>query len=368
MATTDSLKDEQDAYSTAFNEPENAAPAVSEDEAFGLTDKAMPAEEDGAAAQNAAEDGADGQDGSTDAIAIVVDGDELQNAAEQQVAKATTQNDDEGRGEPADVVVEAGDEPEPGMDMEKEKQRLKSWEGRLKAMEAKLKAAGADAKEEQGEEPVSQKAEAMAEAIEQSADQADTPADADALQNLADQVESGDITPEEAMKVMSSDFGDDFVKMIEVITAAKAKDIAMKAVDEMRGTVDEIIADIRDTKTQQHFEKISSVHPDFADIGASEEFKQYVESMPDGEREAAIQVIGGGSAKQIIQLLSAFKESSSTPNEDLTPAQGESVVEEAAEDTSAMDDAEGVRSGGMKLPDQPKQAGNDDYETAWNEA
>ena len=238
MATTDSLKDEQDAYSTAFNEPENAAPAVSEDEAFGLTDKAMPAEEDGAAARNAAEDGADGQGGTTDAIAIVVDGDELQNAAEQQVAKATTQNDDEGRGEPADVVVEPGDEPEPGMDMEKEKQRLKSWEGRLKAMEAKLKAAGADAKEEQGEEPVSQKAEAMAEAIEQSADQADTPADADALQNLADQVESGDITPEEAMKVMSSDFGDDFVKMIEVITAAKAKDIAMKAVDEMRWTVD----------------------------------------------------------------------------------------------------------------------------------
>jgi hypothetical protein len=231
-------------------------------------------------------------------------------------------------------------------------------------MEAKLKAAGADSQEEQ--------AEAVSDAIEQAADATDTPADEDQVEQIAEQVESGAISTEQAMKQLAEDFGDDFVKMIEAIAVAKAKEAGAAATAELGKTVDEVINDIVDTKAKAHFEKIADVHPDFNEIGSSAEFKTFIESMPEDKKAAAMQVIGNGSAKQIIGLLSEFKEANAagaasgaeTP-EELTQAQGESIVEEATND-EALDAAEGVRSSGMKLPDQPSTASS--YEDAWNEA
>lgn len=371
MATTkDDLQNAHDAYGAAFNEDHQPAHEMSEDEAFGITpENVEPAETETKAQDNAAEDAAEGE-GDDNAIAIVIDGDELQHDAEAVQAMQTAKAEAEaGQGEGNESVTPEGVKPEgdatnveaPEVDLEKEKQRLKSWEGRLKAMQAKLEAAGADTEEEQ--------AEAVGEAIEQAAEQAETPAEEQAIEQVAEQVESGQMTPEQAMKQLEEDFGPDFVRMIEVIATAKATEAGGKAVNELKGAVDEIIEDIKDTKTRNHFEQIAAEHPDFQEIGESEQFRQFVESMPEEQKQAAIQVIGNGSAKQINQLLSQFKDHAKGGSEpELTEAQGESIVDEAAAEdhNDALDAAEGVRSAGMKLPEQP--ASSDNYEDAWNEA
>lgn len=363
MATQDQMKDDQDAYSAAFNEEEQTKQEPTEDEAFGLAGPTT--------ADNAAEDGSDGQASEPVDIAIVIDGGDMEKQAEDMRARETAEEAAEMPGQDgASEEVGEGDASQvesPSVDMEKEVQRLKSWEGRLKAMEAKLKAAGTDTPEEEQE--------IVSEAIEKAADATDTPADEEKVEQIADQVESGAITPEQAMKQLAEDFGDDFVKMIEAIAVAKAKEAggaaASEKFGELKGTVDEVIADIVDTKAKAHFEQIAAAHPDFQEIGASEEFKQFVDGMPDADKEATMQVIAGGTAKEINKLLTAFKNSGAAaeaPGEDnggLTEAQGESVVDEAVAEDPALDAAEGVRSSGMKLPEEPKAGGN--YEDAWND-
>lgn len=351
MATQQDL--ERDEFAAAFNEDDAPAAQMSEDEAFGL---AEPKTEETAAEDAGAPQGMEAAD-----VAIVVDGDELEKSAGDAMAKDTAEAAAEPAGE-AEVVSDEGDAAEvkpPMVDMEKEVQRLKSWEGRLKAMEAKLKAAGAA-------EPEEQQA-AVSDAIEQAADAAETPAEAESVEQIAEQVEDGSMTPEQAMKQLAEDFGEDFVKMIEAIAVAKAKEAGGAAASEKFGelskTVDEIIGDIVDTKARSHFETIADAHPDFQDVGSSEEFKAYIEAMPEAGREQAMQVIANGSAKQIIKLLDGFKKSAAAaPAEELTQAAGESIVDEATEEQ--MDAAEGVRSSGMKLPDQPKSS---NYEDAWND-
>lgn len=355
MATTnENLKDDQDAYSAAFNEETQPAKEMSEDEAFGIEPE--KAESDSAMA--AAEDGAEGQSGDGVDVAIVLDGGELEEQAENMQARETAEASGDAQENPPAAEEVAAEEEAPAMDIDKETQRLKSWEGRLKAMEAKLKAAGVDTPEEEKE--------AIGEAIEQASDAAETPADEEQIEQIAEQVESGAMSPEQAMKQLAEDFGDDFVKMIEAIAVAKAKEAGGQAAAELKGTVEEIINDITDTKTKAHFEQIAAVHPDFQEIGASEEFKQFIEGMPEDQKATAMEVIGNGSAKQINQLLSNFKDRAQGGSEpELTEAEGESVVEEATND-EAMDAAEGVRSSGMKLPETP--AASQDYEAAWNEA
>lgn len=350
MATNDQMNEDEKAYAAAFDEDMAPAATMSEDQEFGtgeMPETPAPAED----TEVMSEDTGNANEGEAPAMAIVVDGDEME--AEMQAAGAKDSAEAAAEDEP---VVAVADESAPKTaDMDKEIQRLKSWEGRLKAMEAKLKAAGADTEEEQ--------TEAVAEAIEKSADTTDTPADEEKVEQIAEQVEEGEISVEQAMKQLSDDFGDDFVRMIEAIATAKAREAGSQVVGELKGTVDEIIGDIVDTKTKAHFERIVDAHPDFNEIGESEEFKAFVEAMPDDQKGAALEVIAGGTAKQIIKLLNDFKAAApQAKGEELTQA-AESIVDEVSEDQ--MDAAEGVRSSGMKLPDAPQKA--DDYASAWDQ-
>lgn len=355
MATIDQMNDDEKEFAAAFDEDQAPAASMSEDEEFGMAEAAPAqpvAEAKDGAPEVAAEDAGEASDGESPAVALVIDGGEIEAAADQAGAKdsAEVAADQE-------PVVAVEDEPaKQPADMDKEIQRLKSWEGRLKAMEAKLKAAGADTEEEQ--------TEAVAEAIETSAEATDTPADEEKVEQIAEQVEDGQMSVQQAMKQLSDDFGDEFVKMIEAIATAKAREAGTQVVGELKGTVDEIIADITDNKARSHFEKIADAHPDFNEVGESEEFKGYIESLPDDQKGAALETIAGGSAKQIIKLLSDFKATGAKAAEQLTEAQGESIVDQAV-DESAMDAAEGVRSSGMKLPDAPQKA--DDYASAWDQ-
>jgi hypothetical protein len=346
MATIDQMNEDEKAYAAAFEEEQASAPAMTEDQEFG-TDEMPAAAED---TEMKSEDAGNASEGESPAMAIVVDGDEMeaemQNAGAKDSAEAATETE---------PVAAISDEPaKQPADMDKEVQRLKSWEGRLKAMEAKLKAAGADTPDEQ--------TEVVAEAIEKSADATDTPADEEKVEQIAEQVEEGQISVEQAMKQLSDDFGDDFVRMIEAIATAKAREAGSQVVGELKGTVDEIIGDIVDTKAKAHFEKIADAHPDFNEIGESEEFKAFIESMPDEGKGAALETIANGSAKAIVKLLNDFKATNKAGAAELTEAK-DSIVDEVSEDQ--MDAAEGVRSSGMKLPDQPQKS--DDYASAWDQ-
>lgn len=362
MATQD-MNDDEKAYLDAFNEDVQMAAGPTEDAEFGTEEPADPAAEPAAElpaepveskdTDVMSEDAGNANDGEDASVTMVVDGGELETAADAAGAKDSAET-------AADVepVVAIEDEAAPkSMDMDKEIQRLKSWEGRLKAMEAKLKAAGADTPEEQ--------TEAVAEAIESAADTTDTPADEEKVEQIADQVEEGSISPEQAMKQLAEDFGDDFVRMIEAIATAKAREAGTQVVGELKGTVDEIIGDIVDTKAKAHFERIAEAHPDFNEIGESEEFKTFIESMPEEGKGAALETIANGSAKAIVKLLNDFKAANKAGGDatpDLTEAK-ESIVDEVSDDM--LDAAEGVRSSGMKLPEQPQKS--DDYASAWDQ-
>jgi hypothetical protein len=349
MATIDQMNEDDKAYADAFNEDQAPSAGMTEDQEFGTGE--MP--ETPAPAQDTemmSEDAGNANEGESPAMAIVVDGGDMENEVQAAGAKDSAEVAAD-----QDTVVAASDVPaKQPADMDKEVQRLKSWEGRLKAMEAKLKAAGADTPDEQ--------TEAVAEAIEKSADAADTPADEEKVEQIAEQVEDGQISVEQAMKQLSDDFGDDFVRMIEAIATAKAREAGSQVVGELKGTVDEIINDIVDTKAKAHFERIADAHPDFNKIGESEEFKAFIDSMPDEGKGAALDTIANGNAKQIIKLLNDFKATNKAGAAELTEAK-DSIVDEVSEDQ--MDAAEGVRSSGMKLPDQPQKA--DDYASAWDQ-
>lgn len=254
----------------------------------------------------------------------------------------------------ADIAAAAEPAP-PAIDPEKEAQRLRSWEGRLKAMERELAAKAAAAGK-----PVE---EVASEAIEDVSEETPNPELGMAADEVAEKVESGEMSVEDAMTQLADDFGPDFVKMIEMIASSKAREAGEKAAGEKFGelnkTVDEIIGDIVDGKAKAHFTAIASAHPDFNDIGKSAEFSSFLEALPPEQKVEAERIRQGGSAEEIIELLTFYKSASKgtgAPQADTQPEP----------EDPALDAAEGVRSSGMSLPEEPKVA-DDDFAGAWEQ-
>jgi hypothetical protein len=119
-------------------------------------------------------------------------------------------------------------------------------------------------------------------------------------------------------------------------------------------TLAELIDSLNDERERAHFGAIAEHHPDFNDVAGSQGFHAYLMAMPEDERTDAQRIVDGGTAKEIIGLLSAFKKSQH---------QGESN-DTSEPDDDALDAAEGVRSAGLKLPEQPAMGGS--YEEAWD--
>lgn len=311
------IRDDEQAYAAAFDEDMTPAVEPGEDEAFGLT----PPAEDAPAASNA------GTEGEPPSVAIVIAEDEPETRAEHAA-------------EPTPEPANEGDEP---MDP-KEIQRQKSWEGRLRAREEELARREAALKALAPSEPT----EGLEDAAEQLED-AGEPEKAKAVEQAADAIESGEMTAEQAMKVLADDFGPEFVRMIEAIAASKAeaagRTIAERAAGELGQSVQSIIDNIVDDRERRHFEAIADAHPDFAEISENPEFAEFAKSYQDGERIAS-----EGSAREINKMLSDFKKSRQ---------------QEPQKPDPAVEAAEGVRSSGLRLPTAPTQA--DGYEEAWKD-
>ena len=288
MTPEQSQQDQSD-YGAAYDEDMQTPVQQTEDEAFGLVPDESVMEDDGI--PNTPEE-------ATEVIDETPDAESVTSAAPVQATTLTP-----------------------------EEQRLKSWEGRLKAREAELNAmsAGKTTQDEDGESMDHDSSESEIQ------------------ETIEDAVEATEgMDPDEALKALSADFGEDFTKMISSIIDAKVA----KASSGVSQSVDEIINDIVDSKAKAHFETIADRHPDFMDVANSDEFKAYCESQP-----GCAQVVESGSAREINKMLDKYKKTLGQP---------------AEESDDSMDAAEGVRSTGMRLPPQPSSSS--DYAAAWDEA
>lgn len=275
------------------------------------------------AAEASAEGGASGDPGAAPAMAVVIETDATE-----------------------DGPTPDGEEPM----SDKDKARESSWRGRLEARERELAAReeALKSREQSTQGPAEEGAETPAQ-------EANEGAMGEKLEETVEAVQSGELTVDQAMKTLSEDFGPDFVKMLQVLVDASATAAASKVADEKVGglskTIDGIVDQYVGDKAQNHYESISDAHPDFMEVAESEDFKGWVDAMPEEDKAKALKVIGGGTARQIVRLISAFKEISKKPAEQ--------------EDTGAMDAAESPRSGGaLQIPDKPTQS--QDYEEAWS--
>lgn len=314
MAQTQAQVDAaDDEFANAYKEDPKAPPAQSDDDAFGLNlDAVVQAEDDGI--PNNPEEATEAEPDAPEAVNA-----ETEPAAQANEAVLT----------PADLAREV--------------QRLKSWEGRLKARESEQRAGETVAASTEGA-PTDPGANGTEPSIEKVAE-----AEIQKLQGLS---------PEDALQTLAADFGDEFTNLLNAIIDAKVS----KAVHGMNQSVDEIINDIQDSKARHHFETVVTRHPDFNDIADSEDFKAFIEALPDQDKAEANRIVEVGSAAEICKLLDVYKgQKKSAPAEVPTAA----AATPAQEDTEGMDAAEGVRSTGMRLPTQP--AASTDYGAAWDE-
>lgn len=261
-------------------------------------------------------------------------------------------------------------------------QQLRSWEGRLRKAEADLKAkTDGDALGQPEGTPGANTETTTADALDQVADQTPDASLATAATEVADQVAAGEITPEQAMAQLAEDFGEPFVKMIETIARAAAGKAADEKIGSVSKSVEDVISHIQNGAEKAHFEAIYAAHPDFMEVSEQPAFQEFVASKgPDAEA-----IVAGGSAKDINALLDEFKGGQAAPADEAQPAASEAIpaavapAEPASPGMNALaaaadavnegeiDDMEGVRSAGLRLPEEPK-AGADDFEAAWNEA
>lgn len=281
---------------------------------------------------------------------------------EQQEEPAPTEAAVETPAEPADTPAEpAAKAPELTPEaLEQQAQKLRSWEGRLKAREAELNGKAAKSPEGSAAEEASDTLEGVAGAAAVGGNDEL----AQAANAAAEAVESGEITPEQAMQQLSEDFGDEFIGMIKVLAKAFAKEevtpVAKKA--------DELAATFNSREEAAHFGAIAAKHPDFRDVAQSAEFKAFMDGLPEDVRADAQKIAQGGTAAEVIELLDVFKETAGSKQAEqpkaasTQPAQADT----ASDEDEALQSMEGVRSGGVRLPEKPAVA-KDDFEAAWEQ-
>lgn len=355
MATTpEDVKKNASDYEDAFNDNTPPAPEQTEDEAFGL---GMDVEE--AAAADAEQTSGDGAP--LKAVVLVADGEAVKEAAGEAVAEDSAAAAAESQSQ------ENADEPTDPKDI----QRKKSWEGRLKAEEARL-AKVRDELEAKAAAAGKSTEDVASDALERASEEAEAGGDmnmAEKVEDAAEKVESGELSAEDAMKALAEDFGEPFVKMISAIAKSAASATAAEKMGALESTTSDIIDDIKETKTRAHFQAIEAAHPDFVEVGKDPMFNEWKAADPERERIAA-----SGSAAEINAMLAEFKAQGATTDTaaaETAPApvaQAGAPVEQAADDSAPddeLDAAEGVRSAGMQLPEEPAAA--DDYAGAWEE-
>lgn len=230
---------------------------------------------------------------------------------------------DTSAGQPDLTAEEQGEQISP-----EDLQRQKSWEGRLRKREEELAAREAALGSGNGD-----------------------------AQSAADDAEIAEIRQR-----LTEDFGDEFVGMISKLAAYEARKLAAEDFDSklnpIQQTIAQAIQDVHAAFESMHFGAIADAHENFQDIINSPEFGAYINGLSGDEQEAAQAVLEGGTPKQVIGLLNAYKESLEQKAEQSGP---DSSVEDA------LDAAEGVRgSSPVQLPGRVPVGDEDEYRAAWD--
>lgn len=246
--------------------------------------------------------------------------DELEGEATESVAEVAEEGETATEEAP-EVATEAA-LAAPAPDIEKEIQRLKSWEGRLKAREAELKSREAGVAT--GEMPAS-------DAVQ-------------AVEQVADAVASGQ-SMDDALEQIEADFGPEFVQALTALVSAQAARVVDEKVGVVNSDVASLIDALKNDRQREHFEIIAEKHPDFMEVGTSPEFMDWVKQ----KGEEAQNIVNVGSARQVCALLGEFKKGAN---------KGDPTEDGAVSVPS--------RSGGLRLPAKP--AASDDYLSAWEDA
>ena len=252
-----------------------------------------------------------------DTGAVVIDAETAVNDAAEEAGIDTS------AGQPDLTAEEQGEQISP-----EDLQRQKSWEGRLRKREEELAAREAALGSGNGEVPAA-----------------------------ADDAEIAEIRQR-----LTEDFGDEFVGMISKLAAYEARKLAAEDFDSklnpIQQTIAQAIQDVHAAFESMHFGAIADAHENFQDIINSPEFGAYINGLSGDEQEAAQAVLEGGTPKQVIGLLNAYKESL------------EQKAEQVDSDTSvddALDAAEGVRgSSPVQLPGRVPVGDEDEYRAAWD--
>lgn len=351
MPTIDDLKREEDEYASAYAEE--------------------PGQQDVPEAEGAEDLEASDGDAANDTGAEMGEP-EQEKALEEQEAPGEAEQD---ANEAQELASPAARDP-------KDIQREKSWEGRLRAREEQLKAREAALAERERattgdkpagglpQEPAAQEAaqeQAEGQAEEQAEESTEDQRKQEDLENAADAVQAGRMTVDEAVKTLSSDFGEEFAQTLSVLIEAKAREVAAtiagdeaaRVAEERAGKVktdlDSFMENLNSERARAHFEAIADAHPDFMEMAQSQEMKDYLAGLDEEKRAEAERIAQGGTTRQVIKLLNAVKKASAEQQ----PAQEDESM------SDALADAEGVRSKGMSIPKKPTMA--DDYESAWSQ-
>lgn len=263
-----------------------------------------------------------------DTGAVVIDAKTAVNDAAEEAGIDTS------AGQP-DLIAEAAAEGETVGEEQAEQlspedlQRQKSWEGRLRKREEEL---------------------AAREAALGSGGNGEVPAATD------------DAEIAEIRQRLTEDFGDEFVGMISKLAAHEARKLAAEDFDlklnPIQQTIAQAIHDVHAAFESMHFGAIADAHENFQDIINSPEFGAYINGLSGDEQEAAQAVLEGGTPKQVINLLNAYKDSLEQKAEPVGP-------DDSVDD--ALDAAEGVRgSSPVQLPGRVPVGDEDEYRAAWD--
>jgi hypothetical protein len=223
-------------------------------------------------------------------------------------------------------------------ELEKERQKTKSWEGRIRAANERAKAAEEEAERLKQERETKQ---VVPPAKPLSSDEEDT-----------------------AVKAFEDEFPD-LPKPILAMVRKNLMPMVETMISERVGKIESVVPKVEklqkhievDAETA-HYDAITKAHPDWETIVSSGELDKFIESQPSYVRKALEKVKANGETEEVIDMFSQYKLTNNKPK----PVPPKTPVEDDPKDLLAVP----ASPGGPKTPKQG--AAKDDFDGAWDEA
>ena len=149
----------------------------------------------------------------------------------------------------------------------------------------------------------------------------------------------------------------DVVKAIEIVSQRKAQALAQSLLQQQ---LQPVASSVQEMMNRAHFQAIEAVHPDWEQVSAAPEFKEWIETRPSHLRRAYDYVVERGSPREVVDLLTEFKDSTKPKPATAARPQTHATPQQVRSATAVP-----VPRGG--LPRSTQEA-MDDFDAAWEEA